>query len=135
MISHLNWSSDSTLILVGVEKRGTVFARNVFDTEWGCKIDEGMAGMIHCRWASTDRHVLTISHCKLRLTVWSLTDKTIQFIPSPKHDNRGIDFSPNKKLMAVLQKPNPEMIDALGSQGDTIGIYEVKSVGKWTCLH
>ena len=27
------------------------------------------------------------------------------------------------------------MIDDLGSQSDTIGIYETRSIGKWDCLH
>ena len=91
--------------------------------------------MINCRWASTDRHVLTVSDCKLRLTIWSLTDKSVQFIQYPKHADRGVDFSPDGKLMAVLQRPSIDMIDEMGSQGDMIGIYLARSVGKWTCLH
>ena len=39
VISQIEWASDSTLILVGIEKRGTAYARNVFESEWGCKID------------------------------------------------------------------------------------------------
>ena len=82
-----------------------------------------MAGMINCRWASTDRHILTVSDCKLRLTIWSLTDKSVQFVQYPKHADRGVDFSPDGKLMAVLQRPSIDMIDEMGSQGDMIGIY------------
>ena len=129
VIESVDWSSDSSLILVGIPKRGAAHARNVYEAEWQCKIDEGLAGMLHCRWAPTGRHVLTVSDCKLRLTVWSLTDKSVQYIPSPKHEDKGIDFSPNNKLMAVVQKPTPDMIEALGSQSDTIGIYETRSIG------
>ena len=135
VIEQLNWASDSTLILVGIPKRGMAFARNVFEPDWNCKIDEGLAGMLHCRWAPTGRLVLTVSECKLRLTVWSLTDKSIQYIPSPKHEDRGVDFSPDNKLMAVVQKPTPEMIEALGSQGDALCIYGIRSIGSWKCLH
>ena len=126
VISSLDWASDSTLILVGIEKRGCAFARNVFDADWNCKIDEGLSGMINCRWTPAGRHILTVNDCKLRLTVWSLTDKSVQYIQSPKYEDKGIDFSPDNKLMALLQRPNPSMIETLGSQGDTIGIYETR---------
>ena len=34
VIEQLTWAPDSTLILVGVPKRGAAFARNVYEPEW-----------------------------------------------------------------------------------------------------
>ena len=74
MISQIEWSPDSNLILVGVKKRGLAIAKNVYDASWNCKVDEGLAGMTHCRWAPSGRHILTVSDFKLRLTLWNLVD-------------------------------------------------------------
>ena len=73
----VEWSKDSLLILVGVHKRGMAFVRNVQDPTWNCKVDEGISGLSLCQFASTSKHVITISETRLRLTVWSLTDKSV----------------------------------------------------------
>jgi len=77
LVSHLEWSPDCNLILVGIAKRGMAFVKSVHDPEWNCKIDEGMAGLAYCRWAPTSRHVISVSDFKLRMTVWSLADKSV----------------------------------------------------------
>ena len=74
LISGIDWSSDSNLILIAVAKRGVAFAKNVYDASWHCKIDEGLAGLASCRWAPGGRHIVTVSDFKLRLTLWSLVD-------------------------------------------------------------
>ena len=60
------------------------------------------------------------------MTVWGLADKSVQYIKSPKHeDKRGISFSPSRKLMALAERNSEAK--------DQIGIYEVS--GKpWACL-
>ena len=40
--SHLTWSPDSNLLLVGLKKRGLIFAQNVHDPNWMSKIDTGV---------------------------------------------------------------------------------------------
>jgi hypothetical protein len=74
LVSQLEWSPDGDLILIGVEKRGLAFAKSAHDPDWTCRIDEGLAGLAHCRWAPTSRHILTVSDLKLRLSIWSLID-------------------------------------------------------------
>jgi len=70
-----------------------------------------------------------VSDFKVRLTVWCLADKSVQYIKSPKFDEgKGISFSPNKKLMALAEKSITE-----GGQ-DKIGIYDVTS-NHWDCLY
>lgn len=72
VVSQMVWSPDSTLLLVVISKRNTVYVRNVYDPEWNCKIDEGMAGLLSAIWTPDSRFILTVSEFKLRMTVWDL---------------------------------------------------------------
>ena len=114
---------------MAVAKRQLVFVKSLHDPDWNCKIDEGLAGLSYARWGPTSNHVITISDFKVRLTVWGLTDKSVQYIRSPKHDDeKGLAFSPNKKLMALAERTSD------GQAKDCIGIYDVSSK-PWACLH
>jgi hypothetical protein len=110
------------------------------DPDWKCKIDEGLSGVANCLWAPTSRHVITISEFNVRLTVWSLVDKSVQYIQGPKHSGvnplqRGLVFSPNRKIMALLEKN-------FDDSKDMIGLYDLStslasnSFGTqgWRCL-
>lgn len=77
VVSHLEWSPCGKLLLIGIAKRGQAFIRSMEDPEWHCKIDEGLAGMVNCFWAPTSRHVLSVQQHNLRLTVWSIVDKSV----------------------------------------------------------
>lgn len=81
--------------------------------------------MENCFWAPTSRHVITISEFNLRLTVWSMVDRSVQYIQGPKHSGndenaKGVVFSPNKKIMALIEK---NMEDSK----DVIGLYDLSS--------
>jgi len=97
-----------------------VFVKSLHDSEWQCKIDEGMAGLAYCQWGPTLNQIITVSEFKIRMTVWSIADKSVQYIKSPKFDDgRGVSFSPNRKLMALAEK-------SLNDGGkDAVGIYDV----------
>jgi hypothetical protein len=77
IVSHLEWSPDGVYLLIGIAKRAQAFVRSMEEPDWNCKIDEGLAGMVNCLWAPTSRHVITISEFNVRLTVWSMIDKTV----------------------------------------------------------
>lgn len=106
LVTNLEWSSDSSLLLVTIGKRSLVFVKNLHDPDFNCKIDEGIAGLSFARWGPNNTTVVTISDYKVRLTVWDLTaDKSVQFIRSPKHDDeRGLAYSPDHKLMALAER-------------------------------
>lgn len=109
VVSHLEWSPDGIYILVGIAKRAQAFVKSVSDKDWQCKIDEGLAGMINCFWAPTSRHIVTVAEFNLRMTVWSMVDKSVQYINNPKHSgnsegSKGYCFSPNKLIMALIEK-------------------------------
>ena len=104
-----------------------VFVKSLHDPDWNCKIDEGLGGLAHARWGPNNNYVMTISDFKVRLNVWGLADRSVQYIRSPKHDdNRGLSFSNNGKFMALAER------SAEGK--DSVGLYDVS--GKpWACLH
>ena len=100
-----------------------MFVKSMGDPQWQGRIDEGMAGLSNSLWAPTSRHILTVSEFNIRLTVWSLTDKSVQYIQSPKFDGsrpecRGIRFSPNLCIMALIEKDQQE-------GKDLIGLYDI----------
>lgn len=132
----MEWSSDSHLVLVGVKKRAVAFARNIYYPEWNCKIDEGLAGLASCKWAPTGRHILTVSDFKMRLTVWSLIDQSVQYITSPKFETKGVDFSPDGDLMALVQKPDDDLMDqSQGQRSDIVSIFGVDCrPAPWSCM-
>jgi len=72
IVSQIVWSPDSSLLLVVISKRNLVYVRNVYDPEWTCKIDEGIAGLLSAMWTSDSRYILTVSEFKVRMTVWDL---------------------------------------------------------------
>lgn len=105
LVTQVEWSADGGLVLVAVGKRSLVFVKNLHDADWQCKIDEGLAGLAHARWGPSNAHLLTVSDFKVRLTVWGLADKSVQYIRAPKHaDDRGLSFSPSGKLMALAER-------------------------------
>jgi hypothetical protein len=126
VVSHLEWSYDSNMILIGIAKRSLVFVKSLHEADWNGKIDEGMAGLAYCRWGPLTNHIITISEFKIRMTVWCLADKSVQYIRNPKHEDRGISFSPNKKLMALAERTNEGR--------DSIGVYDVTK-NHWECLY
>jgi WD40 repeat protein len=101
VVTQVQWSPDNNFILVGIAKRSLAFAKSLVDNEWNCKIDQGMAGLAFCRWAPDSKHVITVSDFNIRMTVWSLENKSLQYIKNPKHADRGICFSKSGKLMAL----------------------------------
>ena len=129
LVSGVEWSADSSLLLIAVKKRSIVFVKSLHDADFHCKIDEGIAGLAHARWGPNNNSVITVSDFKVRLTVWNLSDKSVQFIRSPKHDdNRGLAFSPSRKLMALAERSGPD-------SKDSIGFYDVTQPKQWALLH
>ena len=118
-ITQLEWSPDSMLVVVAHGKSGLVYVKSVADDDWNCRIDEGTAGLSGIRWAPDSRHVMTISDFQLRLTIWSLIDKSSSFIRNPKFSgDKGLTFSYNKQFMALVERKDSK---------DYIGIYSCKN--------
>lgn len=72
--------------------------------EWTCKIDEGSAGLTACYWTPDSRHILTMADFHLRLTLWSLVNKSVSYIKYPKLTQDGLDFTPDGQYMALAER-------------------------------
>lgn len=87
------------MILVAIEKRSLLYVRNIYDPDWHCKIDEGMAGLEYAHWTPDSRYVLTVSEFNVRMTVWDIQvnkeELNVRYIEGPKYSDKGISFSGN----------------------------------------
>ena len=72
--------------------------------EWTCKIDEGSAGLTACCWSPDSRHLLTTADFQLRITLWSLVNKSVSYIKYPKLVQGGLDFTADGCHMALAER-------------------------------
>ncbi|XP_064611409.1 WD repeat-containing protein WRAP73-like isoform X2 [Liolophura sinensis] len=103
-IQYIEWSVDSQFVLCGMYKRALVQVWSLENPDWTCKIDEGSAGLSEVRWGPDGRHILTTAEFHLRITVWSLLNKTVSYIKYPKQCQKGVDFSTGGKYMALAER-------------------------------
>ena len=122
-IEHIEWSKDSSLILVGLFKRGIVEIKQLLKPEWICQLNEGIVGINYAYFAPDSRSVITVCNNNLKMSIWSLVNKTISYIPMPKFAKKGVSFTSNGHFMALAIKTTPN---------DSIGVFYV---GNWTQLH
>lgn len=78
--------------------------------------------MSFVRWAPDSRRVLTICEFNIRMTIWSLVDRSTNYINYPKYSEKGISFTSNGYFMALAERKESK---------DYIGIYYV---GDWTLV-
>ena len=110
-IQRIEWAPDSCYVLCALCKPKAIvqvcfttstcgmaclaYSKQVWsvsDTSWSCKIDEGVAGLSYARWTPDSRHVITVSDFCVRLTVWSLINRSRTFIKFPKLASQGCSF-------------------------------------------
>uniref|UniRef100_A0A8B9HQF0 WD repeat containing, antisense to TP73 n=1 Tax=Astyanax mexicanus TaxID=7994 RepID=A0A8B9HQF0_ASTMX len=103
-VAHMEWSSDSLFILCAMYKRGLVQVWSLEQPEWHCKIDEGSIGLVSSRWSPDGRHILNTTEFHLRVTVWSLCNKSVSYIKYPKACQKGMDFSADGRYMALVER-------------------------------
>lgn len=105
-VQYMEWSSDSAYILCGMYKRSLIQVWSLEQPDWRCKIDEGSAGLTAVRWSPDARHILSTAEFQIRITVWSLVNKSVSYIKYPKHGNQGLDFSKDGTYMALAERRN-----------------------------
>jgi len=105
-IDMLEWSCDSKYVLCGLFARGLaqVWSVDPDEADWHAKIDEGPLGLAHVRWAPDGRHVLATSDFRLRVTVWSLVDRSVSYLQYPKFAKEGLSFSADGRQMALAHR-------------------------------
>jgi WD40 repeat protein len=113
-ITNMEFSPDSQYILVTMAKRGLVEARAIYEEEWAAKIEDPLIGILYARWSPDSRHILAFSDYQLKLSIYSLVDKTVQHIKHPKYVDKAISFTSDGKFMALAERRETK---------DYIGIY------------
>eukprot|EP01119_Soliformovum_irregulare_P016844 TRINITY_DN4932_c0_g1_i3.p1 TRINITY_DN4932_c0_g1~~TRINITY_DN4932_c0_g1_i3.p1 ORF type:complete len:397 (+),score=64.11 TRINITY_DN4932_c0_g1_i3:154-1344(+) len=120
-IGYISWSKDSRYLLCCIYKRATVQIWAIDQPDWTCKIEEGLVGLVAARWSPNSDYVLTVSEFQVRLTIWSITTKSAAYIKNPKHSNQALDFSHNKKYMAVAERKDcKDYIDIFSCENWTL---------------
>lgn len=105
-IERMQWSPDSKYILCQINKQSLTQVFSLDDEDWNCKIDEGLGGLAYARWSPCSRRILTVTDFQVRFSVWSLVDKSVVHIQSPKHFERGLAFSHHQRWAALLKRSN-----------------------------
>jgi len=59
---HIEWSTDSELILTSYQVIGKLEVWSLKDKEWKCQISNGPLGLLLAQFAPDSRHVLTTSN-------------------------------------------------------------------------
>ena len=113
-ISNFLWSPDSTLVLMAFFKIGICEIRSISNPKWTCTINESQSGIINCLWTPDSRKVILFNDFNVRMSIWSLVDKSTVYINSPKYNDKCINFSEKGNFMALGERQNGK---------DFIGIY------------
>ncbi|EOD40382.1 hypothetical protein EMIHUDRAFT_69733 [Emiliania huxleyi CCMP1516] len=130
-IDMLEWSCDSKYVLCGLFARGLaqVWSVDPDEADWHAKIDEGPLGLAHVRWAPDGRHVLATSDFRLRVTVWSLVDRSVSYLQYPKFAKEGLSFSADGRQMALAhRRDGRDSVQLVQTEGWAVSLrFEVAS--------
>lgn len=118
IVDHIAWSPDSKYVACGMYKRGLVQVFSLVDGDWKCKIDAGPEGVAHFYWSPDSCRILTCANFQIRVTVWSLVDKSSLEIPFPKWTKAGTEFSPDGQYLAMAHREDHK---------DLVRIYSTQS--------
>ncbi|CAE7454490.1 WRAP73 [Symbiodinium natans] len=104
-VERIEWSPDSQFLLTEVARQGLLQIWSLRDSEWTCRIYEGLAGIAHARWGPGSDRVLVAVDFQLYLSIWPLQEgaSAIQ-IRYPKFPRRGFAFSRDACWFAVLRR-------------------------------
>lgn len=103
-VGNLEWSGASDYLLAGLHKRGVVQVWRIGDDRWSCTIDQGAAGLANCFWLGGTYSVVMVADFGIRLTIWSLTDRSCKHFSGSKFCNRGVAINPVDNTLAVLER-------------------------------
>ena len=79
-ISNFLWSPDSSLVLMAFYKTGICEIRSISNPKWTCTINESQSGIINCLWTPDSRKIILFNDFNVRLSIWSLVDKSTVYI-------------------------------------------------------
>lgn len=119
-IENIQWSQDSTMIMVGLYKRGLIEIKQIRKPKWISRIDEGMEGISYARFTPDSQNALIYCQNLTKLYIRSFVNKSKHIIYLPKFERKAIDFSNLKNFMAICTRKNSK---------DIIEIYYIQTWG------
>ena len=66
-------------------------------------MDEGPAGIDRVCWSSDGQHLIIVTDFQIRLTIWSLRDRSCVHVVGPKKGDHMTAFSPDGSYLALLE--------------------------------
>ena len=116
-ITQIEFSQDSSFILIGLYKLGQCEVKSLLDENWKCKINESLFGISNSIWTPDNSKILCFSNCNVKLSIWSLTEECqAQYISLPKFSDKGYSFSSNGHFFALAERKEIK---------DYIGVYYI----------
>ena len=100
-IENIQWSQDSTMIMVGLYKRGLIEIKQIRKPKWISRIDEGMEGISYARFTPDSQNALIYCQNLTKLYIRSFVNKSKHIIYLPKFERKAIDFSNLKNFMVI----------------------------------
>ena len=76
---------------------------SVQDSDWACKVDEGPAGIDRVCWSSDGQHLIIVTDFQIRLTIWSLRDRSCVHVVGPKKGDHMTASSSDGSYLALLE--------------------------------
>lgn len=119
-VEYIEWSADSQLILSCCASQAQLEVWSVHRPEWKCRVQAGAFGIHSACFAPSSRHVLITSKLFLRISIWSLLERSVRHIDLPKDGRPGLDFRPGGSHVAVAERRDAR---------DCVAIYSCHS---WT---
>ena len=113
-VASIAWSPNSQHILCTLKGQPVAVVRSLKMKEWMCRIDEGEIGLANVFWVPDSFQVISISDFQIRLTIWSLTEKSSTYIQCPKFSDKGYCFTDDGALFGLIERSNGK---------DQIGVY------------
>jgi len=104
-IDKAQFSPDGDFILASVFKTGETSVFCVNQPDWTARIFEGAAGLTDIRWSPDSRHILSSAEFSVKLTVWSLANKSVYYVKNPK-SSQAVTFSADGEYLAVAERRN-----------------------------
>jgi WD40 repeat protein len=83
-IDRIEWSPDGEFVFCLLLLRSSVQVFSVTDSQWRCRVNEGVAGLVSAKWSPDSRHIILESDFGIQLSIWSLLTGTSQLILHPK---------------------------------------------------
>jgi WD40 repeat protein len=113
-----------------VQAHGLALVLQVFavrQPDWRCRIDEGVAGLVHSSWAPDSRHIVTVADFQIHMTLWSLTTQKTVVVQKPKAPQKAVTFSGSFMAVATRKDCKDSITVFDCDSWETVSTFQVKT--------